>query len=152
MHLLQLLFMESTVSDVWVNLTLWFLLLYRWIYCSLVGLSFLLISLCFSGISSSSFPHIYANTLTSSATITELQISAILNQKSSFVMKAYFFSLAMTKSFQWGSRCRGVIMDPGGTSRTYFSWGLDIASNNRAGAYALWQRLKVEWVCNILLK
>jgi hypothetical protein len=43
-------------------------------------------------------------------------------------------------------------MDLGGTSRTYFSWGLDIASNNRAGASALWQRLKVEWVCNILLK
>ena len=34
-------------------------------------------------------------------------------------------------------------MDPRGTSRTYFSWGLDIASNNRAGAYALWQGLKV---------
>jgi ribonuclease HI len=58
-------------------------------------------------------------------------------------MKAYFFSLVMTKSFQWGGRCRGIIMDPGGTSRTYFAWGLGIASNNRAGAYALWQGLKV---------
>jgi ribonuclease HI len=63
-------------------------------------------------------------------------------------MKAYFFSLGMTKSFQWGARCRGIIMDPGdddpgGPSRTYFAWGLGIASNNRAGAYALWQGLKV---------
>jgi ribonuclease HI len=34
-------------------------------------------------------------------------------------------------------------MDPGGISKTYFAWGLGIASNNRIGAYALWQGLKV---------
>ena len=34
-------------------------------------------------------------------------------------------------------------MDPGGISKTYFAWGLGIASNNRVTAYALWQGIKV---------
>lgn len=36
-----------------------------------------------------------------------------------------------------------IISDPRGTSGTYYSWGLGIASNNRAEAYTLWHGLKV---------
>jgi hypothetical protein len=74
----------------------------------LVGLSFLLISLCFPGISSSSFPHIYANTLTSSATITKLQISAILNQTIQLCDESLFFLSWYDKKFSVGWQVQGV--------------------------------------------
>jgi hypothetical protein len=40
----------------------------------------------------------------------------------------------------------GVIMDPGGTIETSFSWGLGVFSNNQEKAYALWKGSKISKV------
>jgi ribonuclease HI len=37
----------------------------------------------------------------------------------------------------------GIVIDPIGKIEAYYAWGLDIASSNRARAYALWKGLKI---------
>lgn len=52
-------------------------------------------------------------------------------------------------SLIWGGRCRGAIISPGGTKALTYAWGLGIASNNLAEAYALMQGLKLAIEANI---